>query len=476
MDHEVLTENGWKFFNDIKEGEKVACLDGEKLVYQVPKKLLYFPNYEGKMYKVETQLINLNVTANHRMWVSSPYSKKYHFELAENLVGKYVKYKKDAEWDCPDYQFVLPEITCDNGKVYEAKVVDMDAWLTFFGIWMAEGWTSICEKQRQYKIEFSVDKQRVKDTLYPALEKLEYKYCYIEKEEKIGFCNKQLCFYMRQFSNGAPHKYLPEWVWKLSKKQAKKLIDSLVLGDGNFNGNSIRYYTSSINLGNDITRLALHAGISATMNLKEKAGTSTVIRGKTVTKNYDSYCIGFNQAKNNPSINKKYKDKETTSNVESLYDFKGPVFCLEVPSEVFYVRRDGNPIWTGNSRSRGLKTSLVRQAPEGRSRDGGLRLGEMERDALIAHGLSKFLKEKLLDNSDAFIVYVCDMCGLFAQRFDRPENKSRPSPEDTYYCPACQNVNEISKVRIPYAFKLFLQELMSLNIASRIRCKKDAYE
>jgi DNA-directed RNA polymerase II subunit RPB2 len=118
----------------------------------------------------------------------------------------------------------------------------------------------------------------------------------------------------------------------------------------------------------------------------------------------------------------------------------------------------------------------VRQAPEGRSRDGGLRLGEMERDALIAHGLSKFLKEKLLDNSDAFIVYVCDVCGLFAQRFDRPENISRPSPEDTYYCPACQNVNEISKVRIPYAFKLFLQELMSLNIASRIKCKKDAYE
>lgn len=129
-----------------------------------------------------------------------------------------------------------------------------------------------------------------------------------------------------------------------------------------------------------------------------------------------------------------------------------------------------------HSRSRGLKTSLTRQAPEGRARDGGLRVGTMERDALIAHGLSKFLKEKLLDNSDAYMVYVCDKCGLFAQRFERPENKSYPSPDDTYYCPACQNFNDISKVRIPYAFKLFIQELMSLNIVSRIRCKKDAYE
>mgnify|MGYP003350322055 CR=1 FL=1 len=44
-------------------------------------------------------------------------------------------------------------------------------------------------------------------------------------------------------------------------------------------------------------------------------------------------------------------------------------------------------------------------------------MGEMEKDALIAHGLAKFIKEKLLDNSDAYTTFVCDKCGLFAQRF-----------------------------------------------------------
>lgn len=117
-----------------------------------------------------------------------------------------------------------------------------------------------------------------------------------------------------------------------------------------------------------------------------------------------------------------------------------------------------------DSRSRGVKTSLTRQAPEGRSRDGGLRLGEMERDALIAYGLSKFLKEKLLDNSDAYVIYVCDKCGLFAQRFVDLKIKIILQKKDTYYCSACKNVNEISKVRIPYAFKLFLQELMAFKI------------
>ena len=106
---------------------------------------------------------------------------------------------------------------------------------------------------------------------------------------------------------------------------------------------------------------------------------------------------------------------------------------------------------------------------------GGLRLGEMERDALLAHGLAKFIKEKLMDNSDPYIVWVCDRCGLFAQRFDRKENKAFAQDDDIYYCPACNNHNDISKLRIPYAFKLFLHEMMAMCIAPRIRCKKTIY-
>ena len=125
-----------------------------------------------------------------------------------------------------------------------------------------------------------------------------------------------------------------------------------------------------------------------------------------------------------------------------------------------------------HSRARGPKTALTRQATEGRTRDGGLKMGEMERDSLIEYGLAMFLKEKLMDNSDAYVTYICDKCGLFAQRFERIENKSYATENDTYHCPSCKNYNETSKVRIPYAFKLFLQELMALNIAPRIRCKK----
>lgn len=125
-----------------------------------------------------------------------------------------------------------------------------------------------------------------------------------------------------------------------------------------------------------------------------------------------------------------------------------------------------------HSRSRGQKTILTRQPPEGRVRDGGLRLGEMERDSLVSHGCSFFLKEKMLDTSDAFCVQICDICGLFAQRIIRNDSKYYPTEDDVFWCQACNNKTNISKVIVPYAFKLMLQELISMNIVPRIRTKK----
>ena len=127
-----------------------------------------------------------------------------------------------------------------------------------------------------------------------------------------------------------------------------------------------------------------------------------------------------------------------------------------------------------HSRPRGSTTILVRQAAEGRSRDGGLRLGEMERDALIAHGMAKFLNEKMMYNSDVYSTYVCGMCGLFAVRETTRNSERTPGPEDTYKCPMCKNYQDIHKIMIPYAFKLMIQELMAMNILARIRVKKRA--
>ncbi|KAA6409993.1 MAG: DNA-directed RNA polymerase III subunit RPC2 [Lasallia pustulata] len=106
-----------------------------------------------------------------------------------------------------------------------------------------------------------------------------------------------------------------------------------------------------------------------------------------------------------------------------------------------------------HSRSRGPRAILTRQPTEGRSRDGGLRLGEMERDCLIAYGASQLLLERLMLSSDAHQVDVCEKCGLMGYQG---------------WCQTCKSTKGVVKMTIPYAAKLLMQELLSMNVMARL--------
>ena len=80
----------------------------------------------------------------------------------------------------------------------------------------------------------------------------------------------------------------------------------------------------------------------------------------------------------------------------------------------FYQRLKHMVIDKAHSRARGPVVSLTRQPCEGRSRDGGLRIGEMERDCFLSHGISVFTKERLMDVSDPFQAGFCKTCGVLA--------------------------------------------------------------
>ncbi len=148
---------------------------------------------------------------------------------------------------------------------------------------------------------------------------------------------------------------------------------------------------------------------------------------------------------------------------------------------VFYQRLKHMVNDKQHSRAIGPMVNLTRQPAEGRSRDGGFRVGEMERDALIAHGAAHFCKERLYDVSDRYTAHVCRKCGLLAAvNAGKDGGASSASPaaaaaavNDTaeftiHRCNTCNNTTEFARVDIPYAYKLLSQELQTINVAPRL--------
>lgn len=189
----------------------------------------------------------------------------------------------------------------------------------------------------------------------------------------------------------------------------------------------------------------------------------------TAFEHYNTYEIGDELEKIGFQRNGKEKLINGITGDEILTDiFIGPCFYQRLK----HLTEDKI-----HARARGPTTLLTHQPTEGRSRDGGLRVGEMERDTFISYGLSKFLQEKMMNNADSYVTQVCGECGVYARRyiddFKHSDLQSYPTPTDVYYCPTCNNSKNINQIRIPYAFKLFTQELMAMNIVPRIFCKNE---
>lgn len=134
-----------------------------------------------------------------------------------------------------------------------------------------------------------------------------------------------------------------------------------------------------------------------------------------------------------------------TGEALEAYIFFGPIYYQKLKHMVMDKM---------HARPRGPRAVLTRQPTEGRSRDGGLRLGEMERDCVVAYGASQLLLERLMLSSDVFDVEICRRCGLLTGT--------------ERWCAVCQTGDAVDDMKLPYAAKLLFQELMAMNIAPRV--------
>lgn len=142
---------------------------------------------------------------------------------------------------------------------------------------------------------------------------------------------------------------------------------------------------------------------------------------------------------------KEYLTSGVTGEPIESYIFCGPIYYQKLKHMV---------VDKMHARARGPRMVLTRQPTEGRAKEGGLRVGEMERDCLVAYGAANLLLERLLLSSDVCNPTVCRRCGLFCGRPD--------------WCKFCNTADYVTLVRMPYACKLLFQEMQSMNVTCRL--------
>lgn len=361
---EVLTEAGWKAFSDVSKSDKFATLNSDdKLCYQPCEDIISY-HYQGKMYKLRTRGVDLLVTPNHSLYVSKgdyfdgrykpPKKVNYPFELVppQKFFGRNKRFKKSASWEGREEStFVLPSwsYTDSLGRNYvkQKRIFNMDHWLEFLGWFISEGCASATKSERG-EITIScnnTDGGIERKTVENIFEELDISYTTaMEDRSALVFkhYSKQMAMWLVEHCGHlAPNKKVPSFVKQLPPHQIRIFLRALYSGDGCRQQTSHILTTTSKQLANDVTELLLKIGDCGRIYNTRKARQSKLVKGK-----YPAFEINWLKHSYYHNTSNKGLAKNST---EEWVDYSGEVFCVTVPNHILYVRRNGKPVWCGNS-------------------------------------------------------------------------------------------------------------------------------
>jgi DNA-directed RNA polymerase beta subunit/intein/homing endonuclease len=361
---QVLTDKGWVQIRDIDiTYHKVCTLDvNGNMTYEYPSAKFEY-DHNDKMYYIKNKQVEIVCTLNHKLYVKTRSGKDYKLIEAQDVMGKMVRFQKTMTNVYPDIEFM--ELGDEKYK--------MDDWLQLLGMFIADGYL------HNNIIYITAIKERKQEFMTSILNNLNLQFTYTAEGKYIlsHSKNKQICENLSILSVGALNKYLPEYVFNLSERQSKILLEALIQGDGSkmeYKGETFdRYGTISIQLANDISRLALHCGYSGIVKLAEEP-TGIARVGKrnlgsragqvvSITQQHTYYRVSIIKKQNQPWINKKVND----SNEEKLVDYEGKVYCIEMPSSHTYYMREHEyspSLIIGNSSRHGQKGTIGNIIPE----------------------------------------------------------------------------------------------------------------
>lgn len=340
---EVLTKNGWKLFRELNYYDELCTLNPSNHVIEFhrPEVIVSFSHHK-ELVSIRNQTLDILVTPDHNMYVSGQQdarkrANKFKFVKARDLQYQSL-IKRTGTWIGQEQQyFVLPSVPVGH---YSGKQVlfqetgeleiPMDDWLTFTGIWLAEGSAS------SGKISIAQKTPEKTEMIASMLKALPFKFT--RRDGEFYAYDKQLCSYLESFGK-AHDKHIPSFIKELSPRQIDIFLRWFALGDATQMKGFRIFYTCSKLMADGIQELLLKTGKVGIVKKRQRGG-------KVWIKDHYADCSGV-----------QYEVLERVRKLDSWIDkrdikrtsYSGKVYCATVKNHIMYVRRNGKPFWCGNT-------------------------------------------------------------------------------------------------------------------------------
>jgi phosphoribosylamine-glycine ligase len=353
---EILTKEGWKRFEAVRQGEEVAalnpksqCLEYQKVRATIKKR------YKGRMVRINNKdakhsSIDIRVTPDHQMYIKRTYKKKWEFIRADQLGSGHAKIKRSAGWNgkrmtaitIPGYveKHSLGKHKKYIDLVHTPRKVHAGAFVKFLGLFISEGSAKPDGQIIISQSENSRWRQEIRDCL------LDFGFEFQENKRGFQMGSVQLVSFLKSiglFGKTAHEKFIPTVFKDLSRDLLQELLRGLVIGDGNIREDKkeMTYFTTSEKLSDDVQEIVLKCGYSSNIHKRLSKNTRMEFMGKTYVRNHDGYVVKIRRTKIDAYLEKGQIHEE---------DYDGFVYCVEVPNHIVYVRRNGKAAWCGNCR------------------------------------------------------------------------------------------------------------------------------
>jgi len=348
---EILTLDGWKYFKNLKNEDLFCTMNIKNRNIEYQKATNYIENdFNGEVLSINGKSIDLIVTKNHNMVIKCRRSENLRIIPADKFTHSHGIPKK-AIWKGKEVsEFILPMVQKETkySTFYPEKKINMDLWLKFFGFWLAEGCV-FCNRNKKNYISSACQVEDSKyipeiDAIFDELPFKVYRYVEKRKDKKSiivwKISNKQLYFYLLEYK-GALNKYINKDLLTLSKRQLNILEKWLMVGDGCVTFKHYIYISISKKLIDTVQELWLKLGYSSSIRIHREAQNNCK-RVYSIARHRTSYAYALK------------------NNIKKV-NYKGKIYCVEVPNHIILARRNGKIVWTGNSTIHTLLKSRLTQ-------------------------------------------------------------------------------------------------------------------